>query len=101
MSISSGSSVSRRPAAVSARLSGSSPMTNTPASGWCVRSHRGTVTTGFTMSVIGVAMPSPPSLSAYICGSRVGLLDRKTVRLPRARSAAIVAAAPGSSVSPR
>ena len=93
--------MSRRPAAVSARLSGSSPITKTPASGWCSRSQRGTVTVGFTMSVTGVAMPSLPSLSAYICGSRVGLLERKTVRLPCARSAAMVSAAPGRSVSPR
>ena len=76
-------------------------MTNTPASGWCVVSHRGTVTTGFTMSSTGVAMPSPPSLSAYICGSRVGLLDRNTVRHPRARIAAITSPAPGSSALPR
>jgi hypothetical protein len=82
-------------------LSGSSLMANTPAPEWWVRSHRGTVTTGFTMSSTEVTMLSPPSLSAYICGSRVGLLDRNTVRAPRSRIAAIPSAAPGSRALPR
>ena len=76
-------------------------MAKTAAPGWWVCSQRGTVTTGLTMSVTGVGMPSPASLSAYICGSRVGLLDRNTMRRACSRSAPITSAAPGSSASPR
>ena len=52
MSISSGLSVRRKPAPRSARCNGSSPTTNSAASGWCLSSHCVVVTTVLAMSSI-------------------------------------------------
>jgi glycerol-3-phosphate dehydrogenase len=47
------------------------------------------------------SIPKPVSLRMYISGSRVGLLERKTVLAPCVRIASMVSAAPGRSSLPR
>ena len=59
------------------------------------------VTTVFTVSSCGVGRPSLVSFSAYISGSLVGLLERKTTFLPLSRRVWMRRLAPGSSSSPR
>ena len=96
MSIRSGSSLNRNPASVRARFNGSSPTTNSVASGWCSCSQRVVVTTVFAMSEMSVGSPSRVSFSTYCRGSFVGLFDRKRTGIPRRRSSPINRAAPGS-----
>ena len=100
-SISSGCSVSRTPASRSARSSGSSAMAKTvwPGASRVIQSV--VVWTVLTTSVRSVAIPSPSSFSTYAAGSRVGLLETKTTRRSRSRSASSNRRAPGSAPSPR
>jgi hypothetical protein len=49
----------------------------------------------------GVGRPRAVSLAACSAAKWVGLLDKKTVRLPMARILAMVSPAVGSSLSPR
>ncbi len=101
MSMCAGSSLNLNPASRNARCSGSSPTTNSTASGWLAFSQRLVVTMVLAMSSTGVAMPRAANFSAYIAGSFVGLFDRKRTGMSRRRSSEIRRRAPGSSLSPR
>ncbi len=96
MSISLGSSLSRNPASVRARISGSSAIGNRTASGALSVSQFTVDTTVLTMSSSGVGRPSWSSLALYWAGSLVGLFDRYRMVAPRSRSRPMTSAAPGS-----
>ena len=96
------SSVSVSPAAVSAEFSGCSPMTKILLSAACSSSQGVMVMTVFRISSGAVGMPSPVSLSRYICGSRVGLFGQEDhFRIRVAAACRMISRAPGSRSLPR